>query len=83
MKILYYSEVIPQSSVVILQVEMSSENESAGALNNSEVMKRTAKFSIDYDHVGLKCASCDGIFIGPQAFKEHMEEINFSFILYP
>ena len=53
---------------------MSSENESAGALNNSEVMKRTAKFSIDYDHVGLKCASCDGIFIGPQAFKEHMEE---------
>ena len=52
---------------------MSSENESAGALNNSEVMKRTAKFSIDYD-VGLKCARCDGIFIGPQAFKEHMEE---------
>ena len=53
------SEVIPQSSDVILQVEMSSENESAGALNNSEVMKRTAKFSIDYD-VGLKCARCDG-----------------------
>ena len=33
---------------------MSSENESAGALNNSEVMKRTAKFSIDYDPVGIE-----------------------------